>query len=490
MVSARLLSRIIDLCAMLILARLLSPVEFGLAAIAMTIVTILEAALELPLSQALVQLPSIAPHQLNTAFTISLIRGVLLCCLCTALSEPFAHWYGHPELSLLIQALSLAPAARGIQNPRLAEYAKALNFKYEFYAELAGKAAAFIAASIVAWLFKSYWAIAFCTITAPLVTTLLGYALLPYRPRLTLRDWRLFSGFLGWISLSQIISALNFQSDQILLGKLMPATRLGLFTTANNLTSIPIAALFGPVLRPLLSAFAMIRDDAARLRESYQRAASAVVMIGLPLLAGQAAVAQPLVLVLLGPKWAEAAMLLKWLSISLIPYLFGILLTPLGMALGQTKELFWRNAVQLLVKLPLLIFGAIHYGFAGVIAARLVSETVTAMFCMASVRKLCGLPLSTQFFVNWRAFLSCFLMLGVVLGLDSALHFPLTLLAQAIRLALLSSVGAVTYGCCLLLTWHFSGRPPGLEETALRAARAVSRLRPASFHPARWTGGI
>ncbi len=478
MVAARLVSRVIDLGIMLILARLLTPVDFGLAAIAMTLVTILEATLELPLSQALVQLPQIEPHHFHTAFTISLLRGMLLCALCASLATPFARWYGHPELRPLILALSLAPAARGLQNPRLADYAKRLNFRYEFCFELTGKALAFLTAGLTAYLTRSYWAIALCTIVGPVSVSLLGYIFISYRPRLSLRDWQLFSGFLGWISLSQIIMALNFQSDQLLLGKLMPAARLGLFTTTNNLTSIPFSALFGPVQRPLLSAFALMRHDKTRLSASYQSAAAAVVTIGLPLLVGQAAVAQPLVTVLLGPQWASAVPLFKWLSISLIPYLFGVLLTPLSMALGQTHEIAWRNLVQLLVKLPLLIAGAVEYGFAGVIAARLISETATALFCMTSIRRLTGLSLAMQLSANLRAIVSSLVMLGAVHVLNAAVPFPRGLSWQLLRLLLLVATGITVYTICLLISWHATGRPRGPEDAALRGLRS---LRQRSF---------
>ena len=483
MVTARLLSRIIDLCAMLILARLLTPVDFGLVAIAMTMVTLLEAALELPLSQALVQLPHIEPHHFHTAFTISLLRGVVLFGLCFGLAPAFAHWYGHPALTPLVQALSLAPAIRGLQNPRLAEYAKALNFKYEFYLELTGKSLAFLFGSIAAYLTHSYWSIAICTIVTPVSVSLLSYIIIPYRPRVSLQDWRLFSDFLGWISFSQIISALNFQSEQLLLGKLMPAKTFGLFTTASNITYIPIVALFGPVLRPLLSAFTQIRGDKSRLGESYQRASSAVVTIGLPLLIGQAAVAQPFVLVLLGPQWETATPLFRWLSISIIPYLFGMLLTPLVMATGQSREIAHRNSVQLLVKLPLLIVGAIKYGFAGVIAARLISETATALFCMASIRKLTGITIATQLWVNLRAIISSLVMLAAVLLLNSVFQFPLTFTSQLLRLLLLVSVGATVYVSSLTLCWYFSGCPAGLEDIALRWLRLLLRAAPISSPP-------
>jgi len=267
-----------------------------------------------------------------------------------------------------------------------------------------------------------------------------------------------------------------------LLGKLMPAARLGLFSTANNLTVIPLSALIGPAMRPLLSAFTVMREDMARLRESYQNAASAVVAIGLPLLAGQAAVAQPLVTILLGPHWASAVPLFKWLSISLIPYLFGLLLTPLSMALGQTREIARRNTVQLLVKLPLLIVGAVEFGFAGVIAARLISETATALYCMSSISKLCGLSVASQISVNLRAIISCLVMLGAVLGLDAALQSHQAPASQFLRLLYLVTTGATVYIGCLLFAWHLAGRPRGLEEAALRGLRALRRRSLAAEH--------
>jgi PST family polysaccharide transporter len=467
MVGARLLSRVIDLGIMLILARLLSPADFGLVAIAMTIVSILEAALELPLSQALVRLPEIKHSYYDTAFTLSLIRGVLLCGAICALAVPFARYYHHPELVPLMQALSLAPAARGMQNPRLAEYAKALNFKYEFYFELTGKTTAFVIGATTAWLTHSYWSIALCTITAPLMITVLTYGFIPYRPRLTLADWRLFHHFLGWISLSQMALAFNWQSDQLLLGKLMRPAELGLFSTASNITAIPMAALFSPMLRPLLSAFTMVKDEPERLRASYQTAASAVVAIGLPILAGQSAVAAPMVMVLLGAKWVGAIPLVRWLSISLIPYVFGVLLTPLGMALGQTREMALRDIFQLLVKLPLVIVGAIYYGFAGVVAARLIAETATALFCMASVKRLIGASIAAQFVACSRPIIAVLVMLSGLALLRPWLDLGPGEGAQAAQLLLSIFCGAVIYAGSLMLLWRVAGQPRGFEATAM-----------------------
>jgi O-antigen/teichoic acid export membrane protein len=485
MVLARLISRVMDFGTLLILARLLSPSDFGLVAIAMTIVLVLEAALELPLSQALVRLPEIKESYYHTAFSLGLLRGVLLCAIVCAAAVPFANFYHHAKLVPLIQVLSIAPAARGLLNPRMAAFAKALNFKYEFYFELTGKAAAFIVGATAAWLIHNYWAIVLCTVTTPLVIAALSYIFFPFRPRLTLADWRIFADFLGWVSLSQILLAINWQSDQLLLGKLMRTSELGLFSAANNVTNIPVSALFTPLLRPLLSAFTMVKDDVVRLRTSYQRAASAVVTVGLPLMVGQSAVAGPTVRILLGEKWAGAIPMVHWLALSLIPMLFGVMVTPLGMALNETKQLVWRNLFQMLIKLPFVIAGALLYGFYGVIAARLISEAITAIYCMAVVRRLVGSSIRSQLMHCSRSVIATAVMAAGLAICAPYLIQPNALLPQLIQLASTAALGAAVYAGCLILLWRLADMPPGIETTALQMAQRFRRqmMRPASTSP-------
>jgi O-antigen/teichoic acid export membrane protein len=475
MVSARLVSRVIDLASMLILARLLTPQDFGLVAIAMTIVLILEAALELPLSQALVRMETIEDCYYDTAFTLALLRGVILCAAVAVIAAPFAGFYKHSNLVPLIVMLSIGPAARGMMNPRMAEFAKNLNFKYEFMFELAGKFAAFCIGLTVALLTHSYWSIAAGAVAAPLVISTLSYAMFPFRPRLTLAHWRVFGDFLGWVSLSQVVLAINWQSDQLLLGKLLPATRLGMFSLANNLTNIPVTALFSPLLRPMLSAFTMLRNDKERLGESYINAATACIAIGLPLLVGQSLVADPMVRLLLGGKWIPAIPMVQWLAVSLIPWLWGMLVIPLSMALGQTRTMVSRNLLEMLVKLPLVIIGAIKFGFAGVIGARLISETISAFYCMIIIRRLSGLTVARQLLSCWRPAVATAMMAAFLLAANPLLGWGASPLALAAELGVKVSLGALAYSGCLLLLWRLSGNPPGIEAIGLRMAGNVYR---------------
>ena len=479
MVIARLLTRLIDLGTLLVLTRILLPTDFGLVAIAMTLVYVTEAALEMPLNQALLRLPDITRAHYDTAFTIGLIRAGVLVTIFVGGAVPFATLYGDHRLVRLVCVLGLAPAARSLQSPRLAEFQKSMSFWRDFAVELSGKLVAFAAGTTVALATHSYWAIAVGSVVYPVAMAVQSYRFAPYRPRLALSEYRVFADFVGWMSAAQLVGAVNWQIERLLLGKLEPMARLGLFTTASDLANIPFLAMFGPMARPLLAAFTHLQNDPARLRSSYQRASAAMVAIGLPLLVGDALVAEPVVRLILGARWMGSAFFVRWLSLSLIPALFTLPTVSLLMAFGRTRIFFVRNVFEISIKAPLAIAGVLTLGFTGVILARFASELSVDIFCLFVVRRLIGLTLRAQVLVCWGSMVATAAMAAAVLGALALLPPAHDAAAAALALALAVPAGAFAYAITLFAAWHAAGRPDGLERmVAHQAAALASRLRP------------
>ena len=482
MVSARLLTRLIDLATLLVLTRLLRPADFGLVAIAMGVVTMLEAVFELPLNQALLRLPVVTRAHYDTAFTLSLLRGLVLSAVLIALSWPFAFVYGDRRLIPLVCLLSLAPVGRGLLSPRLAEFQKQMSFWRDFSIELSGKVVSFAVAVAVAYATRSYWAIALATVTCTTAMAIQSYRLAPYRPRLALGEFATFRDFVGSMSIAQIIGAMNWQFERLLLGKLKPVAQLGLFTTASDLAGIPFAALFVPIMRPLLAAFAQIQDDPDRLSSSYQRATIGIIAIGLPVLVGESLVAEPLVRVILGARWGHAVPFVRWLSLSLAPALFTLPFISLVMATGRIKLFLTRNLVEFGIKLPSLIAGAVLFGFVGVIVSRVVSELAADLFCMVLVRRLIGLSLREQVLGPWRCLVATAAMALAVLVSVRMVPPGSTAGQSALCLTVAVVVGAVTYLVGTVGLWIMTGRPDGLETLVLRTLDRLRRRRLASIH--------
>ena len=476
-VGARLISRVIDLVTMIMLAHILHPQDFGLVAIAMTVIFIVEAALELPVSQALVRLDVIKPEHYDTAFTLGLIRGLLLTVIVCLISLPFARFYGDPRLVPLVCVLSIAPASRSLISPRLASFAKSFNFVPDFTMEFFGKLAAFAVAISLALLTRSYWAVAAGTLVTPVVSTIISYYVAPYRPRVSLKELPAFSGFLGWITAAQIVGAVNWQTDRLLLGKLTTRSALGLFTAANDTANVPFAALLIPIMKPLLSAFSVLRQDPRRLARSYQTSACAIITLALPVLIGESMIAEPFVRLVLGPKWLGSALYLRWLALSLIPTLFAVPLGPLVMAFGKTNIFFKRNLFEISIKLPLVVLGALRFGFMGVVLARAISETLTVCFCMVIVRRLLGISIYDQLFTAWRSVVSVAAMAGALFLVLPHLTHATAPVPLAFGTLAAMMIAAAVYCATLFALWFAVGGPHGIEAITANKFKSVFNFR-------------
>nr|WP_321983146.1 lipopolysaccharide biosynthesis protein [uncultured Lichenicoccus sp.] len=474
LIGARLFSRLIDLVTMLILARLLQPKDFGLVAIAMTVISVAEVVLELNVAQVLMRSEVLTRSQLDTAFTLSVIRGLAMGIVILGSAWPLASLYSDQRLVALVAVLSLSPILRGLRSPRLVEYQRAMSFWRDTVTEVGGKVAAIAVALGVGLITHDYWALVAGTVSFPATMIVISYALAPYRPRLSLVGLRRFLDYLGWLTGAQVISAVNWQFERLLMGRLVSFARLGLFTTASDLTSIPLNAIIGPIIGPLMAAFSAVRDDPPRLLKIYQNASAAVMTLGLPILVGECLLSDPIVHFVFGAKWLGAIPLLRGLSLSVIPGLLALGAAPLMMSFGDTRFFVKKNAIELLVKLPLVILGALKFGFMGVIGARVVSEFAAAAYAVNVVRRTFDLSILRQILNIWRSVAGVMVMTPVVLLADHLQPFGSDVWAAGPNLVIAASLGGIAYATALAALWFATGRPAGLEAMVLNGL--INRL--------------
>jgi O-antigen/teichoic acid export membrane protein len=216
-VSSRLAGRLIDFVTVLVLARTLTPADFGLTALAMTLTVIADMVLDIPLIQALTRLERLKKSHLDTAFTLGAMRGLLLALVVLVAAWPFSRIYRDSRLLPLIALISIGPVARSLYSPAMVRYIRDMSFRQVFIAEILGKIIAFTVAISVIYLGGGYWAIAANSISSPVAAMLISYLLAPYRPALSLANLAEFSTFLGWLSMAQLVAALSWQFDRILL---------------------------------------------------------------------------------------------------------------------------------------------------------------------------------------------------------------------------------------------------------------------------------
>jgi len=479
LVASRFAGRICDLLTLIVLARVLTPPDFGLVALAMTAVYVVEAVLELPLNSALVRLPLIEQKHLDTAFTLSILRGLVVALALAATAFPYALIYGDPRLFPLIAGLALAPASRGIGSPALACWSQKGSFSRDFVMDVGGKLTASIVAITIALTTRSYWALAAGTISAPLVGSLISYIVAPYRPRFSLMAWRDFAGFAGWTSAAQVLSALNWQADRLILGRLVSVATVGRYAMASDLSSLPEQALLKPMMRPIMSGMVAVRSDASRLRHAYRRVDRTIVTLLTPIAIGLAMLAEPLLRLGLGEQWRSTAPLLSIFALTIIPANVGAALGAMAMALDETRVMFQRTWQEAVVRLPLLVGGILIFGLPGLLAARFIAALWSGSVALRLVRNLTGESIASQMRGIARPILA-----GGVATVATLPFLPLLTDSSGFKLiAVAAATGAVlmtTYVGTLLVALRWGGEA-GLPERLLLDAlrmRIVRRLSP------------
>lgn len=477
-ILGRLFGRAFDFVLLIILSRLLLPGEFGVAALAMSTIYITEAVTALPLIAAMVSSKELTREMYDTAFTLSLLRGLILGLLLVIAAFAMSAVYADTRLLPLIMVLSLAPILRGLGSPIMVNYLRDLDFRQQTIIEVAGKAFALLVASGIAVLTQSYWAIIAASITTPSVMFVLSYILAPYEPRLSLSQWPYFRSFVGWNTVAQVFSALNWQMDRLILGRLISDSSLGHFAMATDLTGIVSQAVVVPMAGPLISAFARRNEQSpGGLASVYLKSSGAVFTVAAPLFLGLSLLAPQVVLVVLGPSWEETSSILQILALTALVSLPVAHLGSLAISMNRMEMFARRTFAEFLVAIPALVVGGIYFGIEGILVARAMSSLAVLIVGMQTVRKLLALSYGEQLWAFHRGALALGVLSIAVISLRPTISTG-GIIFIAAEYALVSVVGGIAYIATLLLLWLLEGRPGGLEHYAWgRGVGIVERRR-------------
>ncbi|WP_045835667.1 lipopolysaccharide biosynthesis protein [Hyphomicrobium sp. 99] len=454
LVFSRFLGRAIDLLTLLVLARILTPADFGIAAIATSLVAIVDTVLELPVMQLLMRLREVDKSHVDTGFTLSFLRSALIAMLFIVTAHPLSQLYGDPRLAPVLMTMAIGPIAKGLASPNMVAFGRELSFQPifagEFVAKLTG--AAFAIATV--FLGGGYWAIVVNSVAASVAGVIASYVLAPYRPHLSLAKFGDFSGFIGWFSGSQILSAFIWQFDRILLGKFVDKATLGQYTLASDLSNFPAQSLIGPATQPLIVAFAKISLDPERLRIAFLKATRFAMLISAPICMGISQTADLSVALLLGPQWHDAAPLLQILAPTFLAIPYNQTLSAFSLAVNKPVIVFYVNVIDIVARIILIPLGLYLYSVHGVTAARGLIAAIMFVVYLIYSRRVSGISVADQLKNLWKIAVALAAMAATVFifrGSVGPLH--LNIFVELVSTALIGAsvyIG-VLYACGLRL---------------------------------------
>ena len=474
MVGARMVERLVGLVSTAFLARLLTPEDFGLVAMAMAVVAATELIGAFGFDWALVRQPGLTRDHLDTAWTLRILVALASCGLLAALAVPAAGYYGDPRIQSVVLFLAGALLISAVENPGAAMFRRDFRFDKEFILRTTAKVFGSAVAVTVAFFVRSYWALLVGMATGRLVSTGLSYALHPHRPRPTLAASRDLFSFSMWIFANNIVSFARTRVADFAIGRVVNARAVGLYATAFELAHLGHSEIAAPMNRAAFSGYAARADDAPRLREAYLTAVGGIWLIALPLAAGAVLTAPQLVTLLLGQGWTDAIPLLRLLGLGAVISLAFENASYVYWATGIPRLTLVLNVVGAAFFVPLLLLWLPQWQALGAAYAYIVSSLVVAVANVVLLRRQIGVSATQILAVSWRTISGCAVM-AVVVAVLSPAGVPNSTASAAAQLMGLVTAGATTYFATVFGLWIIARRPAGAEASVLTRVRPIVR---------------
>jgi O-antigen/teichoic acid export membrane protein len=472
MLLFKLMERGLGTISTVILARLLIPADFGLIAMAMAIVSLLELVGSFSFDIALIQHPSAERRHYDTAWTFNILFGLGSFCVLSLLAIPASHFYTEPRLENVMYVLGFISLTQGFENIGVVAFRKEMDFRKEFRFLLGKKIAAFIVTVTLALLFSNYWALVLGTLAGRLAGVLLSYYAHPYRPKFSLAGYHDLFHFSKWLLVNNIMFFLQNRSADFIIGKIAGPHALGIFSVAFEIANLPSTELVAPINRVSLPGYSKLASNLNEVREQFLKVAGTITLIVLPTAAGIFLTADVFVPLVLGPKWSDAINPIRILAI------FGALLSlvtnhgMLYMALGKPRLVFRLYYLIVSLLLPMLFIFTRAYQETGAALAFLTAVLVLTPYYYYLLMAQLEMRFRQLLRAFWRPVTASVIMI-LSLSLVRFVWAPAEYGQGGLVVFLvLVLVGVTSYTTSILVLWWLARQPSGPEQFILDNIRS------------------
>ena len=361
----------------LILARLLAPEDWGLAAMVLVFSGVVVVFTDSALGTALIQRRTISEEDRSTVFWASVVIGLALMLGGFALAEPLARFYGEPEVASLFAVLSIGFLVSALGSTQQALLVRDMRFNRLELRQIAATVAGAAVGIAIALAEFGAWAIVAQLLTEAAVSTVLLWYLADWWPSMTFSfgSLRRLAGFAGNVFGENLLYQTGRNLGNLLIGRFLGASALGMYALATNIVLVPFSRIAGPLQQVFFPAFALMSDDRPRMADVWIRATRLVGVISIPALVGLAVVAPDFVQVVLGPKWDDATPVIQILAVVGLVQSLQTLCGEVLLALGRANWLLWFTMLWFGASLASFAIG-IQWGVIGVAACYAVATLV------------------------------------------------------------------------------------------------------------------
>jgi O-antigen/teichoic acid export membrane protein len=465
--SIRLVNGSISIVSTLILARLLTPTDFGIYALAMTVYAFVELIRAFGFGSYLIQNQDSTVAHYNTAWTLHIIFSLITATLLYVLAPFAATFLKEPQLVPVIEFMCILFLVDGIKNIGIINFQKDMAFDREFRFLLLTKITGFLVAVPLALLLQSYWAMLWGLLATTVMLVVLSYVMQPFRPRLQLRCWREMISFSGWLQVNNILNYFNRHVENIMVSRLIGIAAVGSLQLAKE-TGQLLTEIVQPINRATFPGYARVNREPARILDLFCDVTGMLMLLGFPVAVGIFSISHLLVPTVLGQQWQHIVPLTQWLALSSLLLAFMSGTNNVLIALAKLRWATGIFALRLIFLVAFLSYMLPAYGLKGVAYATFGTLSAIMVVCYLALRINLRLGLRRTFRTLYKPALAALAMYIVLQALFPHHWTGSSMALQILQLATAVGVGALTYAVVLMTLWILEERPAGPESSVLQ----------------------
>ena len=399
----------------IVLARLLSPSDFGMIGMLTIFLSISQIFVDCGFSNALIREKEVTDQDYGTAFLLNFLISVACFGILFAIAPFVADFYQLPELELVMQVVSLTLIINALFTVHKAKLSRAVDFKTQSKASFGAALLSGIFGVVLAYCGFGVWSLVWQSIANSVLNLLIFSVLLRWFPKPCFNKASFHSlfSFGSKLLVSSLIHSVYSNLYNLVIGKKFTATDLGFYTRADHLSSFPslnVASILSRVTFPILS---KLQDDNEKLLSVYKKYLQVSCFLIFPLMIGLCVLAKPTIIILLGEKWSGAILLMQILC-------FSSILDPVCNI--NLNLLYVKGRSDLVLKLEIIkktiaiiiLFTSMQYGPVGMCVGRAFYGVIATFLNMIYTRRFIDLSIWGQVKLLASSFVLSLSMGGVI----------------------------------------------------------------------------
>lgn len=448
--SIRASYQLLSFIRTLVIARFLSPSDFGLMGVALLSISLLYTLSETGIAAALVQKKEDIREYIDTAWFIGIIRGIIIFSLLFCTANFFAKFFNNQQVAPILRVIAFSPLILSFNSPKTAYFQKDFQFNKQFICEFSATIIDVTISIIIAINFRNVWSLVIGYLAGNATRLIVSYIVLPYIPKfrfVTTQVKELFH-FGKWIFGNSILSYFNNYGCDAIIGKILGLVDLGFYQMAYRISNIPATETSYMLSRLTFPAYSKIQDDTTRIKIAYLKVLRIITFLSFPIAGFIFVLGSDFTKLYLGQKWLPVISIMQILSIGGITRSIGATLGPVFLGLGKPEVLTKFMIIQLILLVFFIYQFATKWGLTGIAFAVVLTMFITNAILLILLMRLICLDYKKLLAVLFSSFTN--MLLAVLLISIIKIYMPLD---NMLQLFFLSTIGLTAY---LILTYLFN----------------------------------